>query len=134
MKQTTFESMFGAGTPADDTGLQGLRDLSEQILGMDIFGTEFSRRMEGGGISDPKKECAKGGVLILQVPGFSKDDTEVTVDKGIMTVECMNKNYESIIKKYKLNPDIIGMDVSVRNGICKITFEVKEPEMEIRFI
>ena len=91
----------------------------------------------------------KGGKLIteLEVPGFTKKDITVKIDKRILTVEAKkenkkedkNKNYfrseriNSFIKRSFVLPkdvSVEGVDTILRDGVLTITFDklLKEKE------
>ena len=92
----------------------------------------------------PPYNIRKGGeynyVIEMALAGFSKDDIEVEVEGGLLTVRSIKENdendnplyrgisYRKFNRKFTLADDIMVNDASLENGMLKIDLERIVPE------
>ncbi len=92
----------------------------------------------------PPYNIRKGGeynfVIEMALAGFSKDDIEVEVADGLLTVRSVKENdendsniyrgisYRKFDRKFTLADDIVVNDASLENGMLKIDLERIVPE------
>ena len=96
----------------------------------------------------PPQNIRKGGdytfVIDMALAGFSKEDIEIEVEDGLLTVRSVkeddetNEEYDSKIyrgisyrkfnRKFTLADDIVVNDASLENGMLKIDLERIVPE------
>ncbi len=69
--------------------------------------------------------------LTMIVPGFDKDDFDITVDGDILNIKAEKDKYGIIDKSFKINSFVSGMDIVVFNGILTATFIWKPSNVEI---
>lgn len=92
----------------------------------------------------PPYNIRKGGeytfVIDMALAGFSKDDIEVEVEDGLLTVRSLKENdendsniyrgisYRKFNRKFTLADDIVVNDASLENGMLEITLERIVPD------
>ena len=92
----------------------------------------------------PPYNIRKGGdytfVIEMALAGFSKDDIEIEVAEGLLTVRSVKENdendsniyrgisYRKFNRKFTLADDIVVNDASLENGMLKIDLERIVPE------
>ena len=92
----------------------------------------------------PPYNIRKGGeynyVIEMALAGFSKDDIEVEVAEGLLTVRSIKENdvndnpqyrgisYRKFNRKFTLAEDIVVNDASLENGMLKIDLERIVPD------
>ena len=92
----------------------------------------------------PPYNIRKGGdynfAIEMALAGFSKDDIEVEVEDGLLTVRSIKENdendhpqyrgisYRKFNRKFTLADDIMVNDASLENGMLKIDLERIVPE------
>ena len=92
----------------------------------------------------PPYNIRKGGeynfVIEMALAGFSKDDIEVEVEDGLLTVRSVKENdendsniyrgisYRKFNRKFTLADDIVVNDASLENGMLKIDLERIVPD------
>jgi molecular chaperone IbpA len=92
----------------------------------------------------PPYNIRKGGdytfVIEMALAGFSKDDIEVEVEDGLLTVRSLKENdendsniyrgisYRKFNRKFTLADDIVVNDASLENGMLKIDLERIVPD------
>ena len=92
----------------------------------------------------PPYNIRKGGeynyVIEMALAGFSKDDIEVEVAEGLLTVRSIKENdvndnpqyrgisYRKFNRKFTLAEDIVVNDASLENGMLKIDLERVVPD------
>jgi len=92
----------------------------------------------------PPYNIRKGGeynyVIEMALAGFSKDDIEVEVEDGLLTVRSIKENdendsniyrgisYRKFNRKFTLADDIVVNDASLENGMLKIDLERIVPD------
>ncbi len=76
----------------------------------------------------------------MALAGFSKDDIEVEVEDGLLTVRSIKENdendsniyrgisYRKFNRKFTLADDIVVKDASLENGMLEITLERIVPD------
>jgi len=92
----------------------------------------------------PPYNIRKGGdytyAIEMALAGFSKDDIEIEVAEGLLTVRSVKKNdendsniyrgisYRKFNRKFTLADDIVVNDASLENGMLNITLERIVPD------
>ena len=96
----------------------------------------------------PPYNIRKGGdytyAIEMALAGFSKDDIEVEVEDGLLTVRSLKENdetneeydskiyrgisYRKFNRKFTLADDIVVKDASLENGMLEITLERIVPD------
>ena len=92
----------------------------------------------------PPYNIRKGGdynfVIEMALAGFSKNDIEVEVEDGLLTVRSIKENdendnplyrgisYRKFNRKFTLADDIVVNDASLENGMLKIDLEQIVPD------
>jgi len=92
----------------------------------------------------PPYNIRKGGdytyVIEMALAGFSKDDIEIEVAAGLLTVRSIKENdendnplyqgisYRKFNRKFTLADDIVVNDASLKNGMLKIDLEQIVPD------
>ena len=92
----------------------------------------------------PPYNIRKGGeynyVIEMALAGFSKDDIEVEVAEGLLTVRSIKENdvndsniyrgisYRKFSRKFTLADDIVVNDASLENGMLEINLERIVPD------
>ena len=92
----------------------------------------------------PPYNIRKGGdytyAIEMALAGFSKDDIEVEVEDGLLTVRSIKENdendsnmyrgisYRKFNRKFTLADDIVVNDASLENGMLKIDLERIVPD------
>ena len=89
---------------------------------------------------DIRKEGDLNHVIEMALAGFSKDDIEIEVAQGVLTVKSMKENaddeatvhrgisYRKFDRKFTLADDIVVNDAKLENGLLTITLEQIIPE------
>ena len=87
-----------------------------------------------------RKEGDLNHVIEMALAGFSKDDIEVEVAQGVLTIRSMKENtddeatvhrgisYRKFDRKFTLADDIVFNDAKLENGLLTITLEQIIPE------
>jgi len=92
----------------------------------------------------PPYNIRKGGdytfVIEMALAGFSKDDIEIEVAEGLLTIRSVKENdendsniyrgisYRKFNRKFTLADDIVVNDASLENGMLKIDLERIVPD------
>jgi len=92
----------------------------------------------------PPYNIRKGGdytyVIEMALAGFSKDDIEIEVADGLLTIRSIKENdendnplyrgisYRKFNRKFTLADDIVVNDASLENGMLKIDLEQIVPD------
>ena len=92
----------------------------------------------------PPYNIRKGGdytfVIDMALAGFSKEDIEIEIENGLLTVRSVKENdendsniyrgisYRKFNRKFTLADDIVVNDASLENGMLKIDLERIVPE------
>jgi molecular chaperone IbpA len=92
----------------------------------------------------PPYNIRKGGdytfVIEMALAGFSKEDIEVELEDGLLTVRSIKENdendsdiyrgisYRKFNRKFTLADDIVVNDASLENGMLEITLERIVPD------
>jgi len=93
---------------------------------------DFSRYYGFYYSDDKEKE-----VLILEVPGYSKDDLTISIKKNNLFVNGEKEGFKKINKSVPINSDVVDVKKTkafVENGIMTIKFAFKEPYEDQEFI
>jgi molecular chaperone IbpA len=89
---------------------------------------------------DIRKEGNLNHVIEMALAGFSKDDIEIEVAQGVLTVKSMKENeddettvhrgisYRKFNRKFTLADDIVVNDAKLENGLLTIFLEQIIPE------
>jgi len=89
---------------------------------------------------DIRKEGDLNHVIEMALAGFSKDDIEVEVAQGVLTIRSMKENedndgtvhrgisYRKFNRKFTLADDIVVNDAKLENGLLTIFLEQIIPE------
>tara|TARA_B100000035_G_scaffold126645_1_gene107783 strand:- start:363 stop:803 length:441 start_codon:yes stop_codon:yes gene_type:complete len=87
-----------------------------------------------------RKEGEHNHVIEMALAGFSKEDIEVEVAQGVLTIRSMKENteddtnvyrgisYRKFNRKFTLADDIVVNDAKLENGLLTITLEQIVPE------
>ena len=87
-----------------------------------------------------RKEGDYNYVIEMALAGFGKDDIEVEVAQGVLTIRSMKENtddedtihrgisYRKFNRKFTLADDIVVNDAKLENGLLTITLEQIIPE------
>ena len=80
----------------------------------------------------------KNGTMILEVPGFSKEDLEIDIDENVMSIkgkkEILGNTYE-IDKKFIINKIFVSdepVTAKVENGLLIIDFKKSEKKKQTK--
>tara|TARA_R110002074_G_scaffold138277_1_gene283484 strand:+ start:18 stop:455 length:438 start_codon:yes stop_codon:yes gene_type:complete len=92
----------------------------------------------------PPYNIRKGGdytfAIEMALAGFSKDDIEIEIEDGLLTVRSIKENdendsdiyrgisYRKFNRKFTLADDIVVNDASLKNGMLEITLERIVPD------
>ena len=89
---------------------------------------------------DIRKEGDLNHVIEMALAGFSKDDIEIEVAQGVLTVKSMKENaddeatvhrgisYRKFNRKFTLADDVVVNDAKLDNGLLVIELEQIVPE------
>ena len=89
---------------------------------------------------DIRKEGDSNHVIEMALAGFSKDDIEIEVAQGVLTVKSMKENaddeatvhrgisYRKFNRKFTLADDIVVNNAKLENGLLTISLEQIIPE------
>ena len=127
-----------------------LNQLTPYAVGFDRIFTQLNTYAANNATSTgfPPYNIRKGGdytfVIDMALAGFSKDDIEIEVAEGLLTVRSVkednetNEEYDSKIyrgisyrkfnRKFTLADDIVVNDASLENGMLKIDLERIVPD------
>ncbi len=83
------------------------------------------------GLEDNSDVTIEDNELTILVPGFCKDDFDITVSGDILTIKAEKEKYGVIDKSFKLSTFVTGVDIMVFNGILTATFIKKPSNVEI---
>jgi molecular chaperone IbpA len=87
-----------------------------------------------------RKEGDLNHVIEMALAGFSKDDIEIEVAQGVLTIKSMKENenddetihrgisYRKFNRKFTLADDIVVNDAKLENGLLTINLEQIIPE------
>ena len=87
-----------------------------------------------------RKEGNLNHVIEMALAGFSKDDIEIEVAQGVLTIKSMKENenddetihrgisYRKFNRKFTLADDIVVNDAKLENGLLTINLEQIIPE------
>ena len=87
-----------------------------------------------------RKEGDLNHVIEMALAGFSKDDIEVEVAQGVLTIRSMKENtddeatvhrgisYRKFDRKFTLADDIVVNDAKLENGLLTVNLEQIIPE------
>jgi len=70
----------------------------------------------------PSTVKMKDNILLLDLPGYEKEDVDVEFDDSLITVKTNDKMY---LKKYKVNRSLEVDNASMKAGQLKIVFKEK---------
>lgn len=80
----------------------------------------------------------KNGAMILEVPGFSKEDLKIELDDNVISIkgkkEILGNNYE-IDKKFVINRSLVSdepITAKVENGLLIIDFKKSEKKKQTK--
>lgn len=76
------------------------------------------------------------GTLTLMVPGYSKDDLKVWVEKNKLYIKGNKKGFKPIDKCFYVNDNIdkTCTEAVVKNGVITISLKYKDRTDEMKFI
>lgn len=132
----------------------GMSMLDGPLLGSslvdDVFGNFFNAtRSVAAGPRFVTKEESEGHVLSAEVPGLSRDELQITVDKGVLTVAGRREmeipeGYQvlrrervpvSFSKSFRLSDDMDGSKIDARLESGLLTIHIpRRPEAQPRQI
>ena len=120
------------------------RELSPFTVGFDNVFNSLDRVRSTPQTNYPPYNIRKEGnlnhVIEMALAGFSKDDIEIEVAQGVLTVKSMKENaddeatvhrgisYRKFNRKFTLADDIVVNDAKLENGLLTITLEQIIPE------
>ena len=90
---------------------------------------DFLDRFFGNGLTKDKVKDIKADTLEVDIPGYAKEEIDIKLDKGILTITANNKARGAFKTAYTLNVNKIHLDTltsTLLNGV--LTFEWKSPE------
>ena len=120
--------------------------LTPYAVGFDRVFDQLQNYVEHNATSTgfPPYNIRKGGdytyAIEMALAGFSKDDIEVEVEDGLLTVRSLKENdendsniyrgisYRKFNRKFTLADDIVVNDASLENGMLKIDLERIVPD------
>ena len=124
--------------------------LTPYAVGFDRVFDQLQNYVEHNATSTgfPPYNIRKGGdytyAIEMALAGFSKDDIEVEVEDGLLTVRSLKENdetneeydskiyrgiaYRKFNRKFTLADDIVVKDASLENGMLKIDLERIVPD------
>ena len=92
------------------------------LTSCDSFTKSSIKRTEGGKI-----------IYDILVPGFGKEDLDVTVSNNVVNIIGKTEE-DSFTKKFRINKSFVLEGASVENGILKLTFSPLEENEDVRRI
>ena len=123
-----------------------LNQLTPYAVGFDRIFTQLNTYAANNATSTgfPPYNIRKGGeytfVIEMALAGFSKNDIEVEIAEGLLTIRSIKENdendtdiyrgisYRKFNRKFTLADDIVVNDASLENGMLNITLERIVPE------
>jgi len=123
-----------------------LNQLTPYAVGFDRIFTQLNTYAVNNATSTgfPPYNIRKGGdytfVIDMALAGFSKEDIEIEIENGLLTVRSVKENdendsniyrgisYRKFNRKFTLADDIVVNDASLENGMLKIDLERIVPE------
>ena len=120
--------------------------LTPYAVGYDRMFDHLNRYVANNSTSTgfPPYNIIKGGdynyVIEMALAGFSKNDIEVEIAEGLLTIRSIKENdendtdiyrgisYRKFNRKFTLADDIVVNDASLENGMLNITLERIVPE------
>ena len=130
---------------------ENLNQLTPYAVGFDRIFTQLNTYAVNNATSTgfPPYNIRKGGdytfVIDMALAGFSKEDIEIEVEDGLLTVRSIKENdesdsnlgdaaiyrgisYRKFNRKFTLADDIVVNDASLKNGMLEITLERIVPD------
>ena len=126
--------------------LDNFNQLTPYAVGFDRVFDQLGRYVTDNVTSTgfPPYNIRKGGeytfVIDMALAGFSKEDIEIEVEDGLLTVRSVKENdendsniyrgisYRKFNRKFTLADDIVVNDASLENGMLKIDLERIVPD------
>jgi|TARA_B110000259_G_scaffold134692_1_gene151772 molecular chaperone IbpA len=128
------------------TLFDNLNQLTPYAVGFDRVFDQLNAYVANNATSTgfPPYNIHKGGdynfAIEMALAGFSKDDIEIEIAEGLLTVRSVKENdendsniyrgisYRKFNRKFTLADDIVVNDASLENGMLKINLERIVPE------
>jgi molecular chaperone IbpA len=128
------------------TLFDNLNQLTPYAVGFDRVFDQLNAYVGNNATSTgfPPYNIRKGGdytfVIDMALAGFSKEDIEIEIENGLLTVRSVKENdendsniyrgisYRKFNRKFTLADDIVVNDASLENGMLKIDLERIVPE------
>ena len=128
------------------TLFDNLNQLTPYAVGFDRVFDQLNAYVANNATSTgfPPYNIRKGGdytfVIDMALAGFSKEDIEIEIENGLLTVRSVKENdendsniyrgisYRKFNRKFTLADDIVVNDASLENGMLKINLERIVPE------
>ena len=128
------------------TLFDNLNQLTPYAVGFDRVFDQLNAYVANNATSTgfPPYNIHKGGdynfAIEMALAGFSKDDIEIEIENGLLTVRSIKENdendsniyrgisYRKFNRKFTLADDIVVNDASLENGMLKINLERIVPE------
>jgi molecular chaperone IbpA len=130
---------------------ENFNQLTPYAVGFDRIFTQLNTYAANNATSTgfPPYNIRKGGeytfVIDMALAGFSKEDIEIEVEDGLLTVRSIKENdesdsnlgdaaiyrgisYRKFNRKFTLADDIVVNDASLKNGMLEITLERIVPD------
>ena len=132
------------------TLFDNLNQLTPYAVGFDRVFDQLNAYVANNATSTgfPPYNIHKGGdynfAIEMALAGFSKDDIEIEIAEGLLTVRSVKENdendsniyrgisYRKFNRKFTLADDIVVNDASLENGMLKINLERIVPEAKKR--
>lgn len=85
--------------------------------------------------STPKKQISKieGNQIIIICPGFKQENINVEVDGNKLIIEGESEKFGTFKEGYQISRDVVGVNISVKDGILTATLKQKPSNVEIIF-
>ena len=128
------------------TLFDNLNQLTPYAVGFDRVFDQLNAYVANNATSTgfPPYNIHKGGdynfAIEMALAGFSKDDIEIEIAEGLLTVRSVKENdendsniyrgisYRKFNRKFTLADDIVVKDASLENGMLEITLERIVPD------
>jgi molecular chaperone IbpA len=128
------------------TLFDNLNQLTPYAVGFDRVFDQLNAYVANNATSTgfPPYNIHKGGdynfAIEMALAGFSKDDIEIEIAEGLLTVRSVKENdendsniyrgisYRKFNRKFTLADDIVVNDASLENGMLEITLERIVPD------
>ena len=125
---------------------ENFNQLTPYAVGFDRIFTQLNTYAANNATSTgfPPYNIRKGGdytyAIEMALAGFSKEDIEIEVAEGLLTVRSIKENdendsdiyrgisYRKFNRKFTLADDIVVNDASLENGMLEITLERIVPD------